>query len=210
MKTTQTTLLVLATASALAAAACNDGRPSSLSPTPYGSYQEDPTKAVEEKPGAYAGGQKNTFDHMASLGTDGTKDPFQVLKEREEEGPAEIRTRLHSCQKIQVTTLRSILVGFGVNMDATGDPPTAGQLLKDGILDATRVKDVLHLISPAPSAEGTHQYKITAEPAVPGLAFTLRLKSWAPVKTPEHDGLDLRVALRGALVVGHKNNPSIR
>ncbi len=132
MKTTQTTLLVLATASALAAAACNDGRPSSLSPTPYGSYQEDPTKAVEEKPGAYAGGQKNTFDHMASLGTDGTKDPFQVLKEREEEGPAEIRTRLHSCQKIQVTTLRSILVGFGVNMDATGDPPTAGQLLKDG------------------------------------------------------------------------------
>ncbi len=131
MKTTQTTLLVLATASALAAAACNDGRPSSLSPTPYGSYQEDPTKAVEEKPGAYAGGQKNTFDHMASLGTDGTKDPFQVLKEREEEGPAEIRTRLHSCQKIQVTTLRSILVGFGVNMDATGNPPTAGQLLKD-------------------------------------------------------------------------------
>jgi hypothetical protein len=31
-----------------------------------------------------------------------------------------------------VTTLRSILVGFGVNMDATGDPPPAGQLLKEG------------------------------------------------------------------------------
>jgi hypothetical protein len=131
MKTTHTTLL-LATASALAAAACNDSRPSSLDPTHHGAYQEDPTKSVEEKPGAYAGGQKNTFDHMASLGNDATKDPFEVLKEREEEGPAEIRTRLHSCQKIQVTTLRSILVGFGVNMDATGDPPTAGQLLKDG------------------------------------------------------------------------------
>lgn len=77
-----------------------------------------------------------------------------------------------------------------------------GKLLRDGLLDTAKVKDVLHLQSPAPSAEGTHQYKISAEPPVPGLAFTLRLKSWAPVKTPEHDGLDLRIALRGALVVG--------
>lgn len=132
MKTTQIALFALVSASALAAAACDDSRPSSIDPTHHGAYQEDPTKAVEEKPGAYAGGQKNTFDHMSSLGTDAAKDPFEVLKEREEEGPAEIRTRLHSCQKIQVTTLRSILVGFGVNIDATGDPPTAGQLLKEG------------------------------------------------------------------------------
>ena len=132
MKTKTLPLFAILCGSALSAAACNDARPSYIDPNAYGTYQEDPTKAVEEKPGAYAGGQHNTFDHMASLGADATKDPFQVLKEREEEGPAEVRTRLHSCQKIQVTTLRSILVGFGVNMDATGDPPTAGQLLKDG------------------------------------------------------------------------------
>src|SRR4029079_9459891 len=101
MKTTQITLFALVSAAALAASACDDSRPSSIDATHHGAYQEDPTKAVEEKPGAFAGGQKNPFDHMASLGTDAAKDPFEVLKEREEEGPAEIRTRLHSCQKIQ-------------------------------------------------------------------------------------------------------------
>lgn len=132
MKTTQLTLFCLVSLSALAASACEDSRPSTIDPRQHSPYQEDPTENVENKDGAYAGGQKNTFDHMASIGADAPKDPFEVLKEREEEGPAEIRTKLHSCQKIQVTTLRSILVGFGVNIDATGDPPTAGQLLKDG------------------------------------------------------------------------------
>ena len=132
MKTTTITLLSLVAAAALAAVGCDDRRPSTLNPSQHGVYQEDPTQNVEEKPGAFSGGQKNTFDHMASIGADAPKDPFQVLKEREEEGPAEVRTRLHSCQKIQVTTLRSILTGFGVNIDATSDPPSAGQLLKEG------------------------------------------------------------------------------
>ncbi len=132
MKTHTITLLCLASLSALAAAACDDARPNAINAKGHSAYQEDPTKQVGETDGAFAGGQKNTFDHMATLGNDQAKDPFQVLKERQEEGPAEVRTRLHSCQKIQVTTLRSILVGFGVNIDATGDPPTAGQLLKEG------------------------------------------------------------------------------
>jgi hypothetical protein len=132
MKTTQSLLLALVSAAALSASACDDGRPDSLQVSPHVSSPEDPTKVESEKAGAYSGGQHNTFDHMAGLGTDAPKNAFEVLKQREEEGPAEIRTRLHSCQKIQVATLRSILTSFGVNMDATGDPPTAGQLLKDG------------------------------------------------------------------------------
>jgi hypothetical protein len=39
---------------------------------------------------------------------------------------------MHSCQKVTYTTLDAILRGFGVDMDATGDPPTAGQLFKAG------------------------------------------------------------------------------
>lgn len=93
---------------------------------------DDPTKAIPEKPGAYSGDRDNTFDHNAGLGADGARDPFQVLAERQEEGPPEIRTRLHSCQKVQYTAMRTTLESFGVNIDATGDPPTAGQLWKAG------------------------------------------------------------------------------
>lgn len=132
MNTTRTTLLLLVSAFCLAAAACDDTRPDKVNPTPHSPYQEDPTQNVEEQPGAYAGGQDNTFDHMASLGNDVVKDPYEVLKQREEEGLPEVRTRLHSCQKIQVATLRSILTSLGVNIDATGNPPTAGQLYKEG------------------------------------------------------------------------------
>lgn len=132
MKTTRIILSALALAFSLGTAACDDNRPKGLDIKHNPSPPDDPTKIEGSKDGAYAGGQDNTFDHMADLGNQPTKDPFDILKQREEEGPAAIRTRLHSCQKVQVTTLRNILVSFGVNMDATGDPPTAGQLFKAG------------------------------------------------------------------------------
>lgn len=132
MKTTRIVISALAVACGLSAAACVDGRPDGIGLKPHDTVKENPTENVEEKPGAYAGGQDNTFDHMAGLGNDAPKDAFEVLKQREEEGPAEVRTRLHSCQKLQITTLRNILTSFGVNIDATGNPPTAGQLFKEG------------------------------------------------------------------------------
>lgn len=113
-----------------ATAGCED-RPNGLSGKPD-KFVEDPSKQIPEIPGAFAGGEKNTFDHSSSLGEDAPKDAQAVLAQRKEEGPPEIRTRMHSCQKIQVATLRSMLESFGVNMDATGNPPTAGQLLKSG------------------------------------------------------------------------------
>lgn len=134
MKTTHITLLAFVSACGLLAAACDDARPDKITPgsSRPPTEEKDPTEAVESQPGAYAGDQDNTFDHNASLGGDPLKDPYEVLKQREEEGPAEVRTRLHSCQKIQVATVRSILTSLGVNIDATGNPPTAGQLYKDG------------------------------------------------------------------------------
>jgi len=92
---------------------------------PDGAQDDDGT-------GDYSGGDGNTFDHEDDLSADGGKDPFEVLKQRQEEGPPEIRTRLHSCQKLQVSALRRILNSFGVDLNATGNPAPAGQLVSEG------------------------------------------------------------------------------
>jgi hypothetical protein len=94
--------------------------------------EDDPTTAIPEKPGAFASGPSNTFNHMGDLSEGGGKDPFEILAQRQEEGPAEIRTRLHSCQKLQNTALRNMLQSFGVDLGAKGNPPSAGQLLSEG------------------------------------------------------------------------------
>src|SRR5262245_16516066 len=78
---------------------------------------DDPTKDPAEKAGAYAGGQDNTFDHQQDLGAYGGRDPFEILKERQDEGPPEVRTRMHSCQKLPVATLETILKSLGVDLD---------------------------------------------------------------------------------------------
>jgi hypothetical protein len=118
----------------LALASCVGQSPSDLAPdtTPPEKFHEDPTKDPAQAPGAAVGGEKNTFNHFSDLGDFGGRDPFDILAQRQEEGPPEVRTRLHSCQKIQYGTLRNILIGFGVNMDAESDPPSAGQLWKGG------------------------------------------------------------------------------
>src|SRR5262249_43477044 len=68
----------------------------------------------------------------SDLGETGGRDPFDILAQREQEGPAEVRTRLHSCQKIQYAALGNLLTSFGVDLSKTGTPPTAGQLYKAG------------------------------------------------------------------------------
>jgi hypothetical protein len=77
----------------------------------------------------------NTFDHFNDPGESGTKDPFEILKERAEEGPPEVRTRLHSCTKIAYASLGAMLTSLGVNLAATSSgngPKTAGELYKTG------------------------------------------------------------------------------
>jgi hypothetical protein len=107
-----------------------DKSPDSLGTKP--SFQPKPEDHLANQPAPFAGGEDNTFDHMNDLGAGQAKDPFEILKQRQEEGPPEIRSRLHSCQKLQNTALQNILVGFGVDLGATGNPPTAGQLLNGG------------------------------------------------------------------------------
>jgi hypothetical protein len=125
-------LALLVAISAWTGAGCAGDPSKSLLPGGDEPIPDDPTEEDAEKPGAYAGGEENTFNHMSDLGANGARDAFEVLAQRQEEGPPEIRTRLHSCQKLQITTLRTILEGFGVDLAATGDPPSAGQLFNSG------------------------------------------------------------------------------
>ncbi|MEP7124102.1 MAG: hypothetical protein ABJE95_24455 [Byssovorax sp.] len=85
--------------------------------------------------GLTTGKDGNTFDHFNDPGASGAKDPFEILKERAEEGPPEVRTRLHSCTKIPYASLGDFLTSRGVNLKATssgGAPKTAGELYASG------------------------------------------------------------------------------
>jgi hypothetical protein len=78
-------------------------------------------------PGSAAGDTGNTFDHP-----DNQVDPFEVLQRIQEEGPPEVSSKLHSCQKVKYATLGTMLTQLGVNLNATATPPSAGQLYKGG------------------------------------------------------------------------------
>lgn len=55
-----------------------------------------------------------------------------------------------------------------------------GKALVSGVLSPDKLRDVLTLEAPAPGLAGEHSWKITAEPAVPGLGYALALESWVP------------------------------
>src|SRR5581483_4417820 len=118
----------------VAIAACAPDLPTALLPLggPSPGGDDDPTQEPAQQPGLYAGGEGNTFSHAGALGAEPQRDPFDILQQRQEEGPPEIRTRLHSCSKLNVATLQNLLVGLGVDLNAESDPPSAGQLLADG------------------------------------------------------------------------------
>jgi hypothetical protein len=80
--------------------------------------------------GSTAGGEGNTFNHdQDGLGPE--EDPFAVLQRIQQEGPPEISTRMHSCQKMKYATVGNVLTTFGVNM-ANTTATSAGALYKGG------------------------------------------------------------------------------
>ncbi len=129
---TPTMVASFAAALAIGAAAfagCADAQPTVPTGKPA---VDDPTQQIPEQAAPYSAGEDNTHDHFNDLGVNGARDPFDILAQRLEEGEPEIRTRLHSCQKLQITSVRTVLSSLGVNLDATGDPKPAGQLLAEG------------------------------------------------------------------------------
>lgn len=76
-----------------------------------------------------SGNEDNTFDHFNDPG-----DPFDILKQHAEEGPPQIRGRLHSCTKLSYATLGEFLRSRGVNVDSPPNqsPKSAGTIYKEG------------------------------------------------------------------------------
>ncbi len=85
----------------------------------------------------------NNFHHLNDPVTAGASDPFEILKQRASEGPPDVRTRLHSCNKLSYSALGEFLTSRGVNLDlaaGAGQPPSAGDLFK-----AASTRDALGL-----------------------------------------------------------------
>jgi hypothetical protein len=76
--------------------------------------------------GLTSGGQGNTFDH-----DNNSTDPFAVLQRIQQQGPPEVSTRMHSCEKMKYATVGTVLAELGVNMAATGTT-SAAVLYKNG------------------------------------------------------------------------------
>jgi hypothetical protein len=102
--------------------------PAPVDPTQTGASNTDPN-GLGLGPGSATGAADNTFDHP-----DNQVDPFEVLQRIQDEGPPEVSSRLHSCQKMKYATLGTVLTQLGVNMAKTATAPqlSAGQIYKGG------------------------------------------------------------------------------
>ena len=77
-----------------------------------------------------------------------------------------------------------------------------GKPVADGVLTKDRIREVLSLDAAAPGAAGPHAWKVIAEPAVPGLGFSLALESYVPWPREQPMGLELAIGTRGSAAVG--------
>jgi len=67
-----------------------------------------------------------------------------------------------------------------------------GKEITSGQFDSAQLKDVLVLDGPAGGLAGSHRWTIAAEPAVPGLGYSLALQAWVPwEKQTTNKGLEL-------------------
>jgi hypothetical protein len=107
--------------------------------------------------------------------------------------------------RANLVAMRAVLALF-----ASPPPPSVkitlamdGAPIAEGQFDREQLRDVLVLGGPAAGLAGPHTWSITAEPAVPGLGYSLALEAWTPWATePVHDGLELAVPAAVAASVG--------
>lgn len=77
-------------------------------------------------PGSTTGGDGNTFDHE----NDGIT-VWELVNRLTTEGPATFSSQMHSCAKMQISTLGTVLTSLGVNLN-NNTAGSAGQLFKTG------------------------------------------------------------------------------
>ncbi|MSP61345.1 MAG: hypothetical protein EXR72_13570 [Myxococcales bacterium] len=118
--------------SSLALAGCEGGgtvspaTPSMMDETPYIPPSQEPSPGGE----LTVGGAEMTFEHTLD-----DRDPFDILKQKQEEGSPLVSTRLHSCQKMSYAALGALLTSRGVDLNAKAAAkalPTAGDLYRSG------------------------------------------------------------------------------
>ncbi len=84
-----------------------------------------------------------------------------------------------------------------ITLTMDGKPITSGQF------DSAQLKDVLVLDGPAAGFAGSHVWGIAAEPAVPGLGYSLALQAWVPwEKQTTQAGLELALPAKLEGTVG--------
>lgn len=83
-----------------------------------------------------------------------------------------------------------------ISLERDGKPVTAG------VLDAAHLHDVLTLEALAPGSGGKHTWGVKADPAVPGLGFSLLLLAHVPWKDDMASGLEYVAKLPEKLEVG--------
>lgn len=78
-----------------------------------------------------------------------------------------------------------------------------GEVVAEGELSRSKVREVLNLAADGLDISGAHEWKVSAEPAVPGLGFSLTLTSWVPwEKTDSGTGAELLIELPKEMKVG--------
>jgi len=78
-----------------------------------------------------------------------------------------------------------------------------GTSIVSGTLEGAKLRDVLALDAAAPGLAEPHHWTLTAEPAVPGLGYSLTLESWLPWATQTtHEGLELALPAYVTATVG--------
>jgi hypothetical protein len=136
---TRTTFKLLAFAGSFALVGClgaptgsDPGNPAPVDPSqPAGPSTPAPANGNTPgsqglAPGSTSGGPSNTFDHPNN-----NVDPFEILQRIQDEGPPEVSSRLHSCQKMKYATVGNLLASLGVNMKST-TAASAGLLYSGG------------------------------------------------------------------------------
>ncbi|MEO7736366.1 MAG: alpha-2-macroglobulin family protein [Kofleriaceae bacterium] len=110
--------------------------------------------------------------------------------------------------RVNLVAMRAVLALFkaplpqAVSVTLTMD----GQPVVHGTLEGAKLRDVLALeggVTGGKGLAGAHDWKLVAEPAVPGLGYALAFDSWLPWETQAvHEGLELALPAHVDAVVG--------
>lgn len=77
-----------------------------------------------------------------------------------------------------------------------------GELVTEGTLTQEKLRGVVTLEAAAPGLANPQEWKIVAEPAVPGLGFSLSTRSWVPWQAQAGGGVELKLPMRVQGTVG--------